>query len=296
MTTSLLGSPVAERIRERAREAIAAGRGAGRPPPSLVSVHRAATSPFSIYLKQQRRVAEGIGIDFREQALDARDGAEALKGTLARLDADAGVHGVLVEHPLPAEFDFLGGVARLRPEKDVDGVGPENLGRLLARRPVQVPAVAEAALAIAAHYGIATAGRPVAVVGRSETVGLPLALLLLGRGGQGDATVTVVHSKTPDLARALRGAEVVFSCAGQPGLLDRRTIPQGAAVIDVGLSTVADASRPSGVRIAGDADAAALDGWAVALTPVPGGVGPVTVACLMANLVRGWQRLTGGSP
>ena len=294
MTTSLLGPPVAERILSEARAAVARGA-AGRPPPGLVSVHRAATSPFAVYLKQQGKAAASAGVSFRAEALGPADGAADLARTVAQLNEDPTVHGVLVEHPLPQELDFLGAVRHLRPEKDVDGVSPENLGRLVARRPIQVPAVAEAALAIAAHYSLETVGRRVAVIGRSETVGLPLALLLLARGAGGDATVTVAHSRTPNLARALAGCELVFSCAGHPGLLDRSNVPEGAAVVDVGLSTVPDPSRPSGVRIAGDANAAALDGWASALTPVPGGVGPVTVACLMSNAVRGWERLTGGS-
>jgi methylenetetrahydrofolate dehydrogenase (NADP+)/methenyltetrahydrofolate cyclohydrolase len=244
-----------------------------------------------VYLKHQSKAADAVGIRFEPIALPADAGAKELAALTGRLGADPTVDGVLVEHPLPPSFDFLGAVARLPVEKDVDGVGPANLGRLLARRPVQVPAVALAALRVAQHYGIAVAGRRVAVVGRSETVGLPLALLLLGRGPTADATVTVAHSKTPDLAAALLGSEVVFSCAGQPGLLDRSVVPKGAAVIDIGLSTTPDPTRPSGVRIVGDADAASLDGWASALTPVPGGVGPVTVACLMGNAVRGWELL-----
>lgn len=295
MTTSLLGPPVAERILSEARAAVERGRATGRPPVGLVSLHRATTSPFSVYLKQQGKAAAAAGITFRSEALPPAADARILAETVTRWNADPTVHAVLLEHPLPAEMDFLGAVDRLAVEKDVDGVGPENLGRLVARRPVQVPAVAEAALAIARHYALPTAGRRVTVIGRSETVGVPLALLLLARGAGGDATVTVAHSKTAELRRALLDAELIFSCAGAPGLLDRSNVPKGATVIDVGLSTVPDPTRPSGVRIAGDADGASLDGWAGALTPVPGGVGPVTVACLMANAVRGWERLMGGS-
>ncbi|MCI4361268.1 MAG: bifunctional 5,10-methylenetetrahydrofolate dehydrogenase/5,10-methenyltetrahydrofolate cyclohydrolase, partial [Thermoplasmata archaeon] len=258
-------------------------------PPLLASVHRAETSPFSVYLKNQAKSAEKSGIGFRPVALPASAGAAEVAQTVRDLGAELGVDAVLVEHPLPPALDFFGALAGLDPVKDVDGVGPANLGLLVARRPLHVPAVAVAALRIARHYGLATAGRRIAVVGRSETVGVPLALLLLARGAWGDATVTVVHSKTPNLRAALVGAELIFSCAGAPGLLTRDVVPQGAAVIDIGLSTVPDPSRPSGVRLAGDADAASLDGWASALSPVPGGVGPVTVACLMAAVVHAWQ-------
>jgi methylenetetrahydrofolate dehydrogenase (NADP+)/methenyltetrahydrofolate cyclohydrolase len=163
---------------------------------------------------------------------------------------------------------------------------------------VHVPAVALAALAIARHYRLPIDGQPVTVVGRSDTVGLPLALLLTARAPGPDATVTVAHSRTPDLRAALARARVVFSCAGRPGLLTRAVVPEGAAVVDVGLSSVPDATRPSGMRMVGDADPVSLEGWASALTPVPGGVGPVTVASLMASVTRAWEmsRATGAAP
>ncbi len=293
LTRSLEGRPVAEALIAAARAAVEAGVARGRPRPGLASVHRGAQTPFAVYLRQQSRAAERVGIAFRTVPLREGAAAPELKATVRALDADPAVHAVLVEHPLPAALDFLGAVGALRPEKDVDGVGAENLGRLVARHPIHAPAVARAALAIADHYRIPL-GRRVAVVGRSETVGLPLALLLLDRSRERDATVTVAHSRTPDLGAALAGCEVVFSCAGAPGLLTRTVVPEGAAVIDIGLSTRPDPQRPGGIRISGDADAASLDGWASALTPVPGGVGPVTVARLMANAVAGWERLTGG--
>lgn len=134
------------------------------------------------------------------------------------------------------------------------------------------------------------------VIGRSSTVGRPLALLLSARGESGDATVTLAHSRTLRLPETLAGSEVVVSCAGVPGLLHRDVVPTGSVVVDVGLSSVADSSTPSGFRAAGDADAVSLEGWVEALTPVPGGVGPVTAAQLMWNVVTGWERQVGGSP
>ena len=156
-----------------------------------------------------------------------------------------------------------------------------------------MPAVARAALAIAVHYGLPLDGERVAVVGRSETVGLPLALCLAGKASGINATVTVAHSRTRPLAAALEGARTIFSCVGHPGLLDRSNVPKGAAVVDVGLSSVPDAGARGGSRPAGDANAAALEGWADALTPVPGGVGPVTVAELMSSVARARELLDG---
>ncbi len=294
MTLRLDGRQVAEAI-DRASRASLASVGPGAAPPSLVSVHRGLPSPFRFYLRRQGKAADQLGITFRDEALGPGDGPEELLARLRALDRDPGVHGVLVEHPLPAPFDFFRAIDELRPEKDVDGVGPRNLGRLVGQRPVHVPAVARAAVAIARHYRLPLEGERVGVVGRSPTVGLPLALLLTSPPPTGlNAAVTVLHSKSGELAKGLAGARTVFSCVGRPGLLDRSNVPEGAHVVDVGLSSVPDPDRPGAQKAVGDANASALDGWAASLTPVPGGVGPVTVAELMASTVRAWRMLVRG--
>jgi methylenetetrahydrofolate dehydrogenase (NADP+) / methenyltetrahydrofolate cyclohydrolase len=285
VTVRLEGKPVAEAI-DRATRAAVERLPPRSTPPTLASVHRDVDSPFRLYLRRQEKAAASLGIGFRAVAVPPAGGQRTLVATLAALDADPAVDAVLVEHPLPAPYDFPRAVAELRPSKDVDGVGAANLGRLVEGHPIHVPAVARAAVAIARHYGLPFEGEPVAVVGRSETVGLPLAVLLAGRGSASNATVTIAHSKTSDLRAALAGARTIFSCAGRPGLLDRSNIPHAAAVVDVGLSSAPDPTRPGASRAVGDADPVALDGWASALTPVPGGVGPVTVAELMAAVVR----------
>lgn len=280
---------MADQVLNSARVAVESGVRGGRRRPVLTSVHRGGATPFAGYLRQQRTVAERVGIEFRSVELDPTPSAIHLRSTLTSLNGDETVDGVLLEHPLPAGWAYEGAIAALEPRKDVDGVGIANLGRLLAGHPGQVPAVAEAAVRFPRHYGVPLRGRRAAVVGRSETVGIPLALLLLARGESGDATVTIAHSRTAHLGKALEGCDVVFSCAGQPGLLNRTVVPRGASVVDVGVGTIPDPQRAGGVRTVGDADSADLEGWASALTPVPGGVGPVTVACLMANVVRSWN-------
>jgi methylenetetrahydrofolate dehydrogenase (NADP+) / methenyltetrahydrofolate cyclohydrolase len=284
VTERLDGRTVADSIDASTRARIREGSGAGSP--ALVSVHRGTDSPFRFYLRRQAKAAEAVGVKFREESLAPTDGPAELTARMRALDRDPEVHGVLLEHPLPPPFDFFEAVSQLRPEKDVDGVGAVNLGRLVAQRPVHVPAVARAAIAIAHYYHVPIEGERVAVVGRSETVGLPLAICLAGRADGMNATVTLAHSRTLDLARALSGTSTIFSCVGRPGFLNRSIVPEGASVIDVGLSSVPDPSAKGGVRAVGDADAASLDGWAAALTPVPGGVGPVTVAELMGSTVR----------
>ena len=293
MTLLLDGRPVAEAIDQATRASIAAV-GPGSVRPSLVSVHRGLDSPFRFYLRRQAKAASALGITFRDVTLAPGDGPEQLIATLRALDRDPTVHGVLVEHPLPPPFDFFRAVDELRPEKDVDGVSPRSLGRLVGQHPVHVPPVARAALQIARHYRLPLDGEPTAVVGRSTTVGLPLAVLLASPPPGANAAVTVLHSKSGALAPRLAGVRTVFSCVGRPGLLTRENIPQGAHVVDVGVSSVPDPDRPGAQKAVGDADVRSLDGWAASVTPVPGGVGPVTVSELMAATVRSWQTLLRG--
>jgi len=290
MTVRLEGKPVAERVDETTRAAVQS-LPKGEPPPCLASVHRGVDSPFRYYLKRQAKAAAALGITFRDEPLAPTDGQSELLDRLAALDRDPEVHAVLLEHPLPSPFDFYRAVAALRPAKDVDGVGTANLGRLVAQMPVQVPAVALAAVEIARHYQLPIAGEPVVVLGRSETVGLPLALLLAGKGIGLNATVTIVHSRSRELKPALASARTIFSCVGRPGLLTRELVPEGAFVVDVGVATVPDPARPGSSKTVGDADFAKLDGWAGGVTPVPGGVGPVTVAKLMANTLEAHRLL-----
>ncbi len=280
---------MADAVNAATRAAIASG---GRP--TLASVHRDAESPFSFYLRGQARAAQELGIGFQDEAVPMEAGPEGLVRRVRELDGDPEVDAILLEHPLPPPFDFRAAISGVRPAKDVDGVSPTSLGLLVDQHPLHVPAVARAALEIARHYRLPVEGERVAVVGRSETVGLPLALLLARRGPGGNATVTIAHSHTPDLAAALAGHRTIFSCAGRPGLLNRKVVPRDAAVVDVGLSSVPDPSRPGGARAVGDADWADLDGWAAGVTPVPGGVGPVTVAELMANTARAHALQHGG--
>jgi methylenetetrahydrofolate dehydrogenase (NADP+) / methenyltetrahydrofolate cyclohydrolase len=290
VTRRLEGKPVAEVLDAESRAAIRAAPPGVRPP-SLVSVHRGVDSPFRFYVRRQAKAAREVGVEFREEPLAPGSGPAELVERLRTLDRDPLVHAVLLEHPLPPPFDFYAAISELRAEKDVDGVGPANLGRLVAQRPSHVPAVALGAVAIARHYRLPLDGERVVVLGRSETVGLPLALLLAGKSAGVHATVTIVHSKTRDLKGALADARTIFSCVGHPGLLTRSLVPEGAHVVDVGLSSVPDPQRPGAQKPAGDADPVSLEGWAGSLTPVPGGVGPVTVAQLMASTVLAWKRL-----
>jgi len=193
------------------------------------------------------------------------------------------VHGILVQLPLPKGLHEGEALEAIDPAKDVDGLHPQNLGRLMIGDPVVVSCTPAGVMAILDHYGIPLAGRHAVVIGRSRLVGKPVAQLLLAR----DATVTMCHSKTPDLPAVARTADVLVVAAGRDGLVGAAHVKPGAAVVDVGINR-----RPDG-SLAGDVDFAAVAEIAGAITPVPGGVGPTTVAMLMRNTVRACRRQVG---
>jgi methylenetetrahydrofolate dehydrogenase (NADP+)/methenyltetrahydrofolate cyclohydrolase len=193
--------------------------------------------------------------------------------TVERLNEDPGVHGILVQLPLPPQVDSERVVRAIRPDKDVDGLHPENLGRLLRGQPRFVPCTPRGVMTLLDHYEVGIKGRRAVVVGRSTLVGLPLAILLMQR----DASVTILHAKSVEPWVHTREADLVVSAVGRPGLLDRKWIRPGAVVVDVGITRTADG-------LVGDV-APEVQGIARAITPVPGGVGPMTIATLLQNTV-----------
>jgi methylenetetrahydrofolate dehydrogenase (NADP+) / methenyltetrahydrofolate cyclohydrolase len=215
----------------------------------------------------------GVGCDVMQLPVDAP--AAQIASTLIALSADSAVHGILLETPLPAGLRLAEIAAAIEPAKDVDGASPLSLGRLTAGLPSFAPATAQAVIQLLDFHRIELAGRRAVVVGRSLVVGKPLAQLLLAR----DATVTVCHSRTPDLAAVTSQADVLVAAAGRSGLITAAHVRPGAVVVDVGTTATADGS------LAGDVDAASVAAVACALSPVPGGVGPVTTAQLLLNTV-----------
>jgi methylenetetrahydrofolate dehydrogenase (NADP+)/methenyltetrahydrofolate cyclohydrolase len=203
-----------------------------------------------------------------------------ISAVLEELSADALVHGIVLQAPLPAGLSLPQTASAIDPAKDVDGSSPLSLGRLLAGLPAFAPATAQAVLELLDFHGVGVAGRRAVVVGRSVVVGKPVAQLLLAR----DATVTVCHSRTPDLAAVTREADVLVVAAGRPGLITAEHVRPGAVVIDVGTNTTADGS------LTGDVDAASVGPVAGGLSPVPGGVGAVTTAQLLLNTVTAAAR------
>lgn len=263
----------------------AAAAGALAVPPALTILLPTADESSAWYVRSIRRAAEKLGLACTVEELADPDRA-AIGARLEALSADPAVHAVICQTPLPAGIRLEDVGSAIDPAKDVDGANPTSLGRLAGGLPAFAPATAAAVVEILRRDGVPLAGRRVVVVGRSLVVGKPVALLLLAE----NATVTVCHSRTEDLPGVCREADVLVAAVGRTALVDASYVKPGAVVVDVGINPTADGG------IAGDVDAASVGAVAGALTPVPGGVGPVTTALLLQHTVRaaGGFRAAGG--
>ena len=242
-------------------------------------------NPASVsYVTAKEKACAETGIASFPHHLPAGTTQTELLALVARLNADPAVHGILVQLPLPRGLDEDAVLLAIDPAKDVDGFHPENAGRLLLGQPTFLPCTPHGILVLLERSGVAVAGRHVVVVGRSNIVGKPVANLLLQRGA--DATVTVCHSHTPDLGAFTRQADILIVATGHPGTVTADMVKEGAVVIDVGVNRVPDASRKRGYRLVGDVDFVAVLPKVSLITPVPGGVGPMTITMLLANTLQ----------
>jgi methylenetetrahydrofolate dehydrogenase (NADP+)/methenyltetrahydrofolate cyclohydrolase len=275
------GNAIARETRAALRARVEALSAAGRRPGVAVVV--VGENPASkIYVRNKTRACEETGLRSTQVDLPADTAQATLLARVAQLNADREIHGILVQLPLPAAISSERVVEAIAPEKDIDGFHPCNMGLLAAGRPRFVPCTPGGIMRMLDHEGIPLEGKRAVVVGRSNIVGKPMALLLLQRG----ATVTVCHSKTPDLGEVTRQADVLVVAAGRPNLVDGGVVKRGAVVVDVGINRLPDG------KLVGDVDARSVTGVASYLTPVPGGVGPMTIAMLIANTVLATERST----
>jgi methylenetetrahydrofolate dehydrogenase (NADP+)/methenyltetrahydrofolate cyclohydrolase len=236
------------------------------------------------YVRSKLRTADTLGIASRDAVLPAATSEEELLDLIGRLNADPAVHGILVQLPLPSHVDTRRVLLAVDPRKDVDGFHPINVGTLVATGSTPLPPCTPAGcIALIERAGVDPAGREAVVVGRSNIVGKPVAMMLLAR----HATVTICHSRTRDLAAVCRRAEILVVAAGRARMIGADHVREGAVVIDVGTNRVDG-------KLAGDVDFDAVAEKAAAITPVPGGVGPMTIAMLMSNTVRAAELQTKG--
>lgn len=252
-------------------------------PPRLVVVLVGDMAASASYVKSKAMAAARVGIDaevVRVPAATDTAGLVALVQSIAR-DEHGPADGILVQLPLPAHVDAVAVLDAVPPDRDVDGFHPENAGLLSQGRARFIPCTAAGVQRMLLEAGIETAGKHAVIIGRSDIVGKPLALLLSAKGPGGDATVTICHSRSADMAAITRQADILVAAVGRPGLVTADMVKPGAAVIDVGINRV---TTPEGTsRLVGDVDFDTVRRMAGWITPVPGGVGPLTVAMLMAN-------------
>jgi methylenetetrahydrofolate dehydrogenase (NADP+) / methenyltetrahydrofolate cyclohydrolase len=286
------GAAVARRVRAQVAAEVSALAERGVTP-GLAVVLVGGDPASAVYVAAKEKACAEVGIRSQTAWLPATSSQADLLAVVDGLNGDSQVHGVLVQMPLPSHVDAEAIVDRLRPDKDVDGFHPVNLGKLLAGSTDGfAPCTPAGIQLLLREYGVETRGAECVIVGRSNIVGKPLAALLMQSGAGADATVTVCHSRTRDLAAHTRRAEILVVAVGRPRMVTAEMVKPGAVVVDVGVNRVADPERKSGGRLVGDVDFESVSQIASLITPVPGGVGPMTIAMLLTNTVRAASRLS----
>ena len=239
------------------------------------------------YVGSKEKKCQELGMHSVKIELPAETKQEDLHQVILDLNADETIHGILVQLPLPKHLDEDAVILRIDPAKDVDGLHPVNLGKLAMDDPTGfAPCTPSGCQRMLVESGIETSGANVVIVGRSLLVGKSLALLMMGKGEGGNATVTIAHSRTKDLKAVTRKADILVAAIGIPHFIGPDHVKEGAVVVDVGINRVADSTAPRGSRLVGDVDFDAVKDKCEAITPVPGGVGRMTIAMLMANTIR----------
>ena len=301
--TLLDGKQIAATIRAELRAEIDALREAGRRVPRLGIVIVGHNPASETYVANKIKACQEVGFEAERIALEADVSEADLLHEVQRLNADPAIDGFIVQLPLPAHINESTILSAIDYRKDVDGLTPENVGRTVQGLPSIVSATPRGIRELLARYNIPTAGRHVVVIGRSNIVGKPVAMLLMQRpylslpgmsaSSLGDATVTICHSKTQDLPAICRTADIIIVAAGSPGLLTADMVRPGATVIDVGINRVeipnANANAKANYRLVGDVDFPAVAPLCDYITPVPGGVGPMTIVSLLQNTLQAYK-------
>ena len=292
MSNLIDGTAIAAQIRAEIKAEIDAIKASGSNiVPGLATVLVGDDPASHAYVKSKHQACLELGINSFGYDLPAMTTQEALLSLVHELGARNDVHGILVQMPLPKHINEDAIIQAIPIEKDVDGFHPHNLGLLgvKGKEALFEACTPQGCIVLLERSGVQIAGKRAVVLGRSTIVGLPVSLMLLRR----DATVTICHSRTPNLAEVTRAADILIAAIGKANFVTADMVKPGAVVIDVGINRIADPSKKSGSRLVGDVDFAAVSPIASAITPVPGGVGPMTIAMLMKNTLRGMRKRMG---
>jgi methylenetetrahydrofolate dehydrogenase (NADP+)/methenyltetrahydrofolate cyclohydrolase len=291
MTARVLdGTAIAQTIRSEVAAQVARLSAQGQKP-GLAAVLVGEDAASAVYVRAKGKACEEAGMHSITLRLPATTSEAELLETVDRLNADQQIHGILVQLPLPKHINSERVLRRIDPTKDVDGFHPVNVGKLVVGdRTAFRPATPYGVQQMLIRSGIETRGANAVIVGRSNIVGRPMANLLIQQGPGGDATVTVCHSKTRDLPAVTRTADILIAAIGKAEFVTADMVRPGAVVIDVGINRVDDASKPRGYRLVGDVAYGPVSQVASAITPVPGGVGPMTIAMLLQNTLQAMQQ------
>lgn len=285
MTAQIIdGTAIAAKIREEVKEKVAARVAAGKPKPGLATVLVGERVDSATYVRMKQKACADLGMNSFHRPLSADATQEEVDALVKELNADPAVNGILVQLPLPKHLDEEKVLGAIDLEKDVDGFHPINIGRLAqkGREPVFVPCTPYGCIYLLKEAGVELSGANAVVLGRSNIVGMPAALLLVKE----NATVTIVHSRTKNIEEVVRNADIIIAAIGMMEFVRGDWVKPGAAIIDVGINEKPDATKKRGYRLVGDVNYEEASEVAGYITPVPGGVGPMTITMLMANTLR----------
>ena len=284
------GKATADKLKERIAAEVAAMVEAGAKRPHLAAVLVGEDGASKTYVKNKELACQKVGFDSTVLRFPAEMTEAELLTEVDKLNNDDSIDGFIVQLPLPKHIDEQKIIEAIDPRKDVDGFHPENVGRLMLGLDTFVSATPYGIMALLEEYGIETKGKHCVVLGRSNIVGRPVANLISQKGPVGDATVTICHSRTKDLKKYTLDADIIIAAIGIPEFLKEDMVKEGAVVIDVGITRIPEENSPKGYRLAGDVDFANVAPKCSYITPVPGGVGPMTIASLMVNTIKAGKR------
>ncbi|MBL7755521.1 MAG: bifunctional methylenetetrahydrofolate dehydrogenase/methenyltetrahydrofolate cyclohydrolase FolD [Chitinophagaceae bacterium] len=283
MMQLLDGKVVSEHIKSEIKKQVEERTWAGKRPPHLVAILVGENPASKAYVSSKVKTCAELGFESTLVTYDEHVTEEELLAKIQYFNKDAQVDGILVQLPLPAHISENKVIDTISPDKDVDGFHPVNLGKMMLGQPSFIPATPYGIMLMLQHYGIETSGKHCVVIGRSNIVGTPMSLLLSRNTHPGNCTVTMCHSKTKDMASLVKQADIIVAAIGKPHFVTAEMVKEGAIVIDVGINRIPSDSTKSGYRLTGDVDFEGVSPRASYITPVPGGVGLMTICALMKN-------------